>query len=797
LQLVNLKAAMFVSRSSRKRSCGVWFPLLILVVLALFLDVPISVAETGDEAALIPWYNPEAAKKVEAGQRPGGVTDITLLSSSIFPGDFYDLVYHNGYLYLANGWQSYSGNLQVYDTFDPDSLYLVGQYTLEVEGGGFRLAFKDNCAYMAVYGYGLVILDVTDPGAITLISQLETEEPLNDLHVEGDYLYLALDSYGLKILDVSSPGNPQPVGHYETSNPSRSIAVWGDYAYMADGSAGITALDISDPADPRWVYNYTDGDKEFEEIITDSELAVVGFRREMINTGGFIIVEISNPPHYRILSEQTIFGVQGFPDMGVALVDSLLFVAGVQAGFQVYNLRDPSDPERLGGFGGGAPTGANYAPWPARVTLGEHFAYTICPDRYYAVTANDIEVVNISDLTDPHIDHSWDTPCFVMNSRVEGDYAYVAASSEGIIIENISDPLQPQFVSRFNIYNDHFIPARALDLEGEVAFVTGGRHSLTCVDISDPEQPQGLSDYDVAEGYGADLEVEGDLCAIAHYEVFPEDGWVTILDVTDPLSPGYVATYDTYCLTLGVDIEAEYLYIAERGGIEIVDISNPHHPSRVSLVETGIGCYDVEVIGDYAYAVDESTGLNIIDVRDPLNPEIIGTMETPAVSKGISVRGDLAVIADYDGLVIAEVSDPQHPELLEAYDTKGFALGITSAPGYAYLADFFAFDIFLVEFTSVKDDRSGELPSDFTLLEPYPNPFNASVVIPYYLPRRASVSVEIYNLLGERVVTLSNPSQPAGYGSVAWNPGRETSGVYFCRFKAGGGEAVKRLILLK
>ena len=57
--------------------------------------------------------------------------------------------------------------------------------------------------------------------------------------------------------------------------------------------------------------------------------------------------------------------------------------------------------------------------------------------------------------------------------------------------------------------------------------------------------------------------------------------------------------------------------------------------------------------------------------------------------------------------------------------------------------------------------------------------------------------MRIYNLTGEEVAVLVDQEQPAGYYKVTWNAAALPSGLYFCRFNAGGTTAVKRMLLLK
>ncbi len=90
-----------------------------------------------------------------------------------------------------------------------------------------------------------------------------------------------------------------------------------------------------------------------------------------------------------------------------------------------------------------------------------------------------------------------------------------------------------------------------------------------------------------------------------------------------------------------------------------------------------------------------------------------------------------------------------------------------------------------------------DLPSEFALLNNYPNPFNASTVIEYQLPVTTDVRLEVYNLLGERVATLVDSKQQAGYRSVIWDAKEVSSGLYFYKLTAGDYSDTKRMMLVK
>lgn len=94
------------------------------------------------------------------------------------------------------------------------------------------------------------------------------------------------------------------------------------------------------------------------------------------------------------------------------------------------------------------------------------------------------------------------------------------------------------------------------------------------------------------------------------------------------------------------------------------------------------------------------------------------------------------------------------------------------------------------------------------LYQNYPNPFNAATTIRYRLPRQSRVTLEIYNVLGQKIAVLADAVQPAGEHRISWN-GRDrsgktvASGVYLYRlaardmFDGKSYSAARKLILMK
>lgn len=95
------------------------------------------------------------------------------------------------------------------------------------------------------------------------------------------------------------------------------------------------------------------------------------------------------------------------------------------------------------------------------------------------------------------------------------------------------------------------------------------------------------------------------------------------------------------------------------------------------------------------------------------------------------------------------------------------------------------------------DNENIPAPKDFALRNASPNPFNASISIAYSLPNDSHISLDIYNLLGQKVVTLYEGQQTAGDHTFNWNAGEYSTGIYLVRLTNGNNVESKRITLLK
>ncbi|HDS01976.1 MAG TPA: T9SS type A sorting domain-containing protein, partial [candidate division Zixibacteria bacterium] len=93
-------------------------------------------------------------------------------------------------------------------------------------------------------------------------------------------------------------------------------------------------------------------------------------------------------------------------------------------------------------------------------------------------------------------------------------------------------------------------------------------------------------------------------------------------------------------------------------------------------------------------------------------------------------------------------------------------------------------------------------PAGFFLAQNYPNPFNAATRIQFRLMRSSRVTLDIYNLLGQKIRTLADRNFGPGEHQIIWNGRDESgdeaaSGVYFYRLQTNLGTVSRKMIMLK
>ncbi len=93
-------------------------------------------------------------------------------------------------------------------------------------------------------------------------------------------------------------------------------------------------------------------------------------------------------------------------------------------------------------------------------------------------------------------------------------------------------------------------------------------------------------------------------------------------------------------------------------------------------------------------------------------------------------------------------------------------------------------------------------PTDYSLEQNFPNPFNSSTNIRFYAKDYEKAEVTIYDVLGQKVKTVFNGSTDAGQNTITWNGDNNegnscSSGIYFYTLNIGGRNLTKKMLILK
>jgi len=114
--------------------------------------------------------------------------------------------------------------------------------------------------------------------------------------------------------------------------------------------------------------------------------------------------------------------------------------------------------------------------------------------------------------------------------------------------------------------------------------------------------------------------------------------------------------------------------------------------------------------------------------------------------------------------------------------------------GTAWILDYKITDIYSPA-TAV--DEKLVYSGSYKLSQNYPNPFNPVTTIKYQMPELNFVTIKVYDVLGNEIVTLVNEEKQTGFHEIEFNLDKSTSGIYFYRLQAGSFVETKKMVLMK
>jgi hypothetical protein len=101
------------------------------------------------------------------------------------------------------------------------------------------------------------------------------------------------------------------------------------------------------------------------------------------------------------------------------------------------------------------------------------------------------------------------------------------------------------------------------------------------------------------------------------------------------------------------------------------------------------------------------------------------------------------------------------------------------------------------QYTGIEIQNYAGIPTEFKLLQNFPNPFNPVTTINYELPVKGFVTLKVYDILGREVATLVNEQKNQGRYSVTFDASGMATGVYIYQLRANDHVFSRKMLLLK
>jgi len=98
---------------------------------------------------------------------------------------------------------------------------------------------------------------------------------------------------------------------------------------------------------------------------------------------------------------------------------------------------------------------------------------------------------------------------------------------------------------------------------------------------------------------------------------------------------------------------------------------------------------------------------------------------------------------------------------------------------------------------SIQNEFAPTNVEDFELTGIYPNPFNSTTTIGYYLPVRSGVVINVYDLAGRLQVTLVDADTNAGRHKITWSPESLSAGMYLVQMQVGEFSSIRKVMFMK
>lgn len=653
------------------------------------------------------------------------------------------------------------------------------------------------------------VLDISNPTSPVIAAEYVTDGPIGDIRILDTLAYIC-GGKGFLILDVTNPFSPQKVGELSISATFRVVPT-DSFAYLTSfGLFGV--IEITDPTNPVTRSVVAAGDLATCLAINE-RYAYVG----NLEWPELRFIDTHNPDSLKVLPDLIIGG------WGInAYVHDTLLLVGVaeydgNQSLKIFSVANPASPIELGRMGVGFTRSYEIN----SITTEGQYAFA-------AIEGHGIQAIDISDPTRPQIVDSlyknaltsnvgysisasqgilyaaYNSGLWVLNASrpnslseesffiaggngplgvaVDSHYAYVAVGSAGLAVLDITDPIHVVRIGAI------MVPGTAISVAVDSNYAYVGADSVSIINISNRSSPQRIAAFAVGK---SPIQVVHERNRL--YTLIADSG-TQIVDVSNPLMPKQIGFTTFGGHRMAVQNNVAY-YAGGSGGLVIVDLSDPLNPSVLSSSLGWIG--GILMRDTIAYAATDK-GLTIVSIADPRNPRVLSSISTPGSRVVIDmVCSNQFLYMSYGDVFAIDISNPYSPSIVFCY-TFPFGQSIAASGKYIYVGDV-PNGLYVLRnnlITAVNSERDG-LPREYCMDQNYPNPFNPRTTIEFYSPREDYISLEVFNVIGQKIATLLDGYMHSGKHSVFFDGSVLNSGVYYYRLVTSRGSITCKMMVIK
>ena len=283
-------------------------------------------------------------------------------------------------------------------------------------------------------------------------------------------------------------------------------------------------------------------------------------------------------------------------------------------------------------------------------------------------------------------------------------------------------------------------------------------------------------------------------------------------DIEDPGNIEQIMFYEYPAIIYDLFFYEGYLYAVgsyENGGSDlfIFDGFEEEDPELVNQINNFVNGFNIQIIDSYLNTSPSSPFEkdSFYNLDDPINPEFAFTIQNTSVCFNNYYINNVLFSPCYYTVFLYDLENNPTGEL-EPFDHfnlnseyRGISFFSQGENDYFFCEQLECISTYSYILETSAED---ELPKPELTISNYPNPFNPETKIVFNLPEEGNVKLEIYNIKGQKIITLLDCYMSPGRSEMIWNGKDDNgkpvgSGVYFYKLQTPSKSYVRKCMLLK